>query len=101
MRQQSHDGLDLGAWEDVAEVRELLGPVPGLQGRVEAGSGAANWPEVAAGGHGGAGGCGGAPYRGPEQRRHPRVKLVTERPRLCGGGGEGLVDRSAAVKLRV
>ena len=73
MRQQGHDGLHLGAREDVAEVSELLGPLPGLQGCVEAGPGAAHWPEVAAGGHGGrgqagTGGRGGAPYRGPEQR---------------------------------
>jgi len=102
MRQQGHDGLDLGARKDVAEVGELLGPVPGLQARVEAGSGA-HWPEVTTGGHwggggAGAGGCGGcAPYRGPEQRRHPSVKLVAECPGLRCGGGEGLVDRSAAV----
>ena len=38
MRQQGHDGLDLGAWKDVAEVSELLGPVPGLWACVEAGS---------------------------------------------------------------
>jgi len=29
--EQGHDGLNLGAREDVAEVGELLGPVPGLQ----------------------------------------------------------------------
>ena len=38
MRQQGHDGLDLGTGKDVAEVGELLGPVPGLQAHVEAGS---------------------------------------------------------------